>query len=147
MGLVNGSSISLDVYGWPLRMGGGAITKETMVGHHCLWFCLRLASCSHRFESQARHLSFFQFVLLKLKWEKDENKKETGIVPLFNKKRQKEFKFGQHSIDLSCLTGCCRKTSFLKRSRKQIWSKFEVFVLTTCSIDVLKEATDKCLHY
>ena len=42
-----------------------------------LWYCLRLPSCGHQFESQANHLHFFQFVLLKL-WEKDENKQKGG---------------------------------------------------------------------
>ena len=32
------------------------------------WFCLRLLSCGPGFESQAHHLSFVQFVLLKLKF-------------------------------------------------------------------------------
>ena len=40
------------------------------------WFCLRLPYCSPRFESQAYHLRFFQFV--KLWWEKDENKQKRG---------------------------------------------------------------------
>ena len=35
---------------------------------------------------QAHHLRFFQFVLLKLRWEKDENKqKEAGICPFLKK--------------------------------------------------------------
>ena len=35
-----------------------------------------------QFESQAHHLRFFQFVLWKFKWKKDENKqKEAGIGP------------------------------------------------------------------
>ena len=39
----------------------------------------------HRFESQAHHQQFFQFVLLKLWWEKDKNKqKEAGIGPFKN---------------------------------------------------------------
>ena len=45
------------------------------------WFRLRLSSCGPGFESQAHHLCFFQFVL-KLYWEKNENKqKEAGIGP------------------------------------------------------------------
>ena len=42
----------------------------------------RLPSCDPMFESQAHHLSFFQFGLLKLYWENNENKqKEAGIGP------------------------------------------------------------------
>ena len=42
----------------------------------------RLPSCGPGFKSQAHHLCFFQFVLLKLWWEKDKNKqKEAGIGP------------------------------------------------------------------
>ena len=53
------------------------------------WFCLRLQSCGPRFKSQAHHLRFFQFVLLKLllELEKNENKqKEAGIGPPYLKK-------------------------------------------------------------
>ena len=39
------------------------------------WFCLRLPSCGPGFESQAHHLSFFQFVL-KLLQEKNKNKQK-----------------------------------------------------------------------
>ena len=50
------------------------------------WFRLRLPSCGPRFESQAHHLCFFQFVLLKLYRENHENKqKEAGIGPFFKK--------------------------------------------------------------
>ena len=46
------------------------------------WFCLRLPSCGSGFESQAHHLRFFQFVLLKLYQGNNENKqKEAGIGP------------------------------------------------------------------
>ena len=48
------------------------------------WFRLRLPSCSPGFESQAHHLRFFQFVLLKLYRENNKNKqKEAGIGPFF----------------------------------------------------------------
>jgi len=48
------------------------------------WFRLRLPSCGPGFDSQALHLCFFQFVLLKLYRENNENKqKEAGIVPFF----------------------------------------------------------------
>ena len=48
-------------------------------------FRLRLPSCGPRFESQAHHLRFFQFVL-KLWREKNENKqKEAGIRLIFKK--------------------------------------------------------------
>ena len=47
------------------------------------WFCLRLPSCGPGFKSQAHHLHFFQFVLLKLYQENNENKqKKAGIGPL-----------------------------------------------------------------
>ena len=50
------------------------------------WFCLRLPSCSPGFKSQALHLCFFQFVLLKLYRENNENKqKEAGIGPFLKK--------------------------------------------------------------
>ena len=46
------------------------------------WFCLHLPFCGPEFESQAHHLRFFQFVLLKLYQENNENKqKEAGIGP------------------------------------------------------------------
>ena len=52
-----------------------------------LWFHLRLPSCGPGFESQVHHLHFFQFVLLKLYRENNENKqKEAGIGPFFLKK-------------------------------------------------------------
>ena len=40
------------------------------------WFRLRLPSCSPGFGSQAHHLHFFQFVLLKLYQENNENKQK-----------------------------------------------------------------------
>ena len=52
------------------------------------WFHLCLPSCGPGFESQAQHLCFFQFVLLKLllELEKNENKqKEVGIGPYLKK--------------------------------------------------------------
>ena len=50
------------------------------------WFLLHLPSCGPGFESQAHHLRFFQFVLLKLYRENYENKqKEAGIGPFFKK--------------------------------------------------------------
>ena len=58
------------------------------------WFHLRLQSCGPTFESQAHHLHFFQFVL-KLEWEKNENKqKEAGIGPFLKK-------YGRTSNDLA----------------------------------------------
>ena len=42
------------------------------------WFCLCLPSCDSWFESQAHHLRFFEFVLLKLEWEEDKNKQKRG---------------------------------------------------------------------
>ena len=54
------------------------------------WFCLHLPFCGPEFESQAHHLRFFQFVLLKLYQENNENKqKEAGICPFFLKKNLK----------------------------------------------------------
>ena len=35
------------------------------------WLCPSLPSCGTRFESQVHHLSYLQFVLLKLEWEKE----------------------------------------------------------------------------
>ena len=50
------------------------------------WFHLRLPSCGPRLESQAHNLSFFQFELLKLYRENNENKqKEAGIGPFFKR--------------------------------------------------------------
>ena len=52
------------------------------------WFRLRLPSCGPRFESQSHHVRFFQFVLLKLYRENNDNKqKEAGIGPFKKKKR------------------------------------------------------------
>ena len=59
-----------------------------MVAAIAQWFRLRLPSCGPGFESQAHHLRFFQFVLLKLllELEKNENKqKEAGIGPYLKK--------------------------------------------------------------
>ena len=59
------------------------------------WFRLRLPSCGPRFESQAHHLCFFQFVLLKLLLElgKNENKqKEAGIGPYLKNNNNKNKK-------------------------------------------------------
>ena len=51
------------------------------------WFRLHLPSCSPGFESQAHHLRIFQFVLLKMYRENNENKqKEAGIGPFLKKK-------------------------------------------------------------
>ena len=56
------------------------------------WFCLHLQSCGSGFESQAHYILFFQFVLLKLKWElileweQDETKRKRGRDwPIFKK--------------------------------------------------------------
>ena len=47
------------------------------------WIRLRLPSCRPGFESQAHHLSFYQFIFELYHVEKDENKqKEAGIGPL-----------------------------------------------------------------
>ena len=51
------------------------------------WFHLRLPSCGPGFDSQAHHLRFFQFVLLKLYRGNGKNKqKEAGIGPFFEEK-------------------------------------------------------------
>ena len=56
------------------------------------WFRLSLPSYGPRFKSQAAYLCFIQFIWLKLKlWlllqrEKDENKKEAEIDPIFKEK-------------------------------------------------------------
>ena len=45
------------------------------------WFYLRLPSCVLGFKSQAHHLRFFQFVLLKLYQENNKNKqREAGLA-------------------------------------------------------------------
>ena len=50
------------------------------------WFCLCLPSCGSGFQSQANHLRFFQFVLLKLYRENHENKqKRPGLAHFFKK--------------------------------------------------------------
>ena len=63
------------------RLRGAAIAQ---------WIRLRLPSCRPRFESQAHHLRFFQFILFKLyichlNWSVKRTKikeKEAGIGPL-----------------------------------------------------------------
>ena len=52
------------------------------------WFRLRLPSCGPGFDSQALHLYFFQFVLLELCRENNENKKTKSgrDWPFFKKK-------------------------------------------------------------
>ena len=61
-------------------------TKHWVVAAIAPWFRLRLPSYCPGFESQTHHLCFFQFVLLKLYRENNENKqKETGIGPIFLK--------------------------------------------------------------
>ena len=62
------------------------LDKLGLVAAIAPWFRLRLPSCGPGFESQAHHLRFFQFGLLKLllELEKNENKrKEAGIGPYF----------------------------------------------------------------
>ena len=50
------------------------------------WFHLCLQSCDPRFETQTHHLRFFQFVLLKLYQEKNENKQKVPeIRPFYNR--------------------------------------------------------------
>ena len=54
------------------------------------WIRLRLPSCRPGFESQAHHLSFYQFIFELYHVEKDENKqKEAGIGPFFLKKKKR----------------------------------------------------------
>ena len=63
------------------------LNNVTRVAAIAPWFCLHLPSCGPGFESQAHHLCFFQFILLKLYRENDENKqKEARIGPFFQKK-------------------------------------------------------------
>ena len=64
------------------------MAKLTYLANIAPWFCLRLPSCGPRFESQAQHLRFFQFVLNCVVWKRNcneirtkLNKKETGIGP------------------------------------------------------------------
>ena len=49
------------------------------------WFCLCLPSCGPGFISQALHLCFFQFVLLKLYQENNENKQKEARIGPFKK--------------------------------------------------------------
>ena len=51
------------------------------------WFCLPLPSCGPGFESQADHLRFFQFVLLKL--HQENKQKEAGIGQFFKNLQSK----------------------------------------------------------
>ena len=52
------------------------------------WFRLHLPSYGPGFEFQAHYVHFFQFVLLKLYQENNENKQqEAGIGPFFKKDR------------------------------------------------------------
>ena len=51
------------------------------------WLCLHLLSHGPGFEPQAHHPSLFQFVLLLLEWEKNDNKrKRASDWPIFFKK-------------------------------------------------------------
>ena len=52
------------------------------------WFHLHLPSCGLGFESQAHKLVFFQFVLLKLSWEMNENKQKYAGIGTFLKKQR-----------------------------------------------------------
>ena len=57
-----------------------------MVAAIAPWFRLCLPSCGPGFKSQAHHLHFFQFVLLKLYRGNGKNKqKEAGIGPFLKK--------------------------------------------------------------
>ena len=61
-----------------IERGGGAAIAQ--------WIRLRLPSCRPGFESQAHHLSFYQFIFELYHVEKDENKqKEAGIGPFLKK--------------------------------------------------------------
>ena len=77
------------------------------------WFRLRGPSCSPGFESHAHHLSFFQFILLKLElklslqWEKDENNRKRGRdYPIKLRKRQ-----ASHIFPLYCCSSSYDKSS------------------------------------
>ena len=53
-------------------------------------FCLCLPSCGPGFESQAHHLRYFQFLLLKLYRENNKNKqKEARIGPFYKRERER----------------------------------------------------------
>ena len=57
-------------------------------------FHLHLPSCGPEFESQAHHLCFFKFALLKLQCEKNEYKqKEARIGPFLKKEYLDRFDF------------------------------------------------------
>ena len=54
------------------------LDKLGLVAAIAPWFRLRLPSCGPGFESQAHHLRFFQFGLLKLYQENNKNKQKRG---------------------------------------------------------------------
>ena len=87
-----------------------------------------LPSCSLRFESQAHHLHFFQFVLLKLIWEKNKNKqKEAGIGTFFLKK---PVRYGIRSSQLGI-----QKPTSLRTNRARLVNVkaiMNVFLLWRC---------------
>ena len=59
------------------------LSSNDQIGAIAQWMRLCLPFCGPWFESQARHLCFFQFIF-ELWCEKDKNKqKEAGIGPIF----------------------------------------------------------------
>ena len=70
------------------------LTTPTWGAAIAQWICLHPPSCCPRFESQAHHLSFYQFIFELCHVEKDENKqKEVGIGPFFSKKFNLDYYF------------------------------------------------------
>ena len=74
-------------------------TKSAWVAALALWFCLCLPSCGPRFESQAHHLRFFQFVLLKLYQENNENKQKDAEIGPFKKRSFRVLAPGEFSLE------------------------------------------------
>ena len=69
------------------------------------WFCLRLPSWGPRFESQAHHLHFFQFVLLKLYQENNQNKPKEAGIGHFKKEGMSKFECDALAMRLKKICG------------------------------------------
>ena len=63
----------------------GLEIKKELGGCHSSVVSSAPNHCGLGFESQAHHLCFFQFLLLKLLWENDENKQKEAGLALFKK--------------------------------------------------------------
>ena len=106
------------------------------------WFRLRLPSCGPGFKSQALHLCFFQFVLLKLYRVNNENKqKEAGIGPFFFKKLclywiSKTHQLTSSTLELHRLRKCkfwCGILMYSGQARPNVHLTLRRNVLVLCS--------------